>query len=376
MNRDKVMNRDRIMNRKNVIYNKKTYKHMVIAAMLSLTMLTGCSGESKENQLSYRQIGINSMQSGDYEGAIAAFDSALSQCVGKVGETEIDICYYKAAAQYAFGDVEGALATYDALISYDDKDADAYYMRGCLKLQTGESDKAQEDFASAIKYNSGDYELYINIYENLSAYNLAAEGEEYLNKAFDVKGSDADSLAYRGEIYYLLGQNENALTELKAALDKGSTEANLVIAQVYEALGDSDMAEFHYKEYAKSPAADSEAMCALAEIEMAKQNYAEALSYVNQGLAMEQVTNRRELMQNQIICMEYTGDFSSAWTVIQEYVKMYPDDTKAQREFTFLKNRQPEVQTEGEIVVQGEITAETELEESTEDAGDTEESGQ
>lgn len=363
------MNRDR---RKNDRKKRKLHRPMAFAAaaMLSVTMLAGCSSESKETQLSYREIGINSMQSGDYEGAIAAFDSALSHCVGSIGETEIDICYYKAAAQYATGDVEGALATYDALIDYDAKDANAYYMRGCLRLQAGENDKAKEDFSNAIKYNSGDYELYINIYENLSAYNLAAEGEEYLNKAFDLKGNDADSLAYRGKIYYLLGQNENALTELNAALEKGSIEANLTIAQVYETLGDSEMAETYYKAYAESGSADSEAMCALAEIEMAKQNYAGALSYVNQGLAMEQVTNRRDLMQNQIICMEYTGDFSGAWTVIQEYVQMYPDDTKAQREFTFLKNRQADSSTEGAIVVQGEITTDTEniQEEGTEAA--------
>ena len=353
------MNRDR---NRNEIKKKMMHKRMAFmtAAMLSVTILTGCSGESKKTQLSYREIGINSMQSGDYEGAIAAFDSALSHCVGSVGEAEIDICYYKAAAQYAGGDVEGAIATYDALIDYDAKDANAYYMRGCLRLQAGESDKAKEDFSKAIKYNSDEYELYINIYENLSAYNLVAEGEEYLNKAFELKGNDADSLACRGKIYYLLGQNENALTELNAALKKGSIEANLTIAQVYETLGDAQMAETYYKAYAESESADSESMCALAEIEMTKQNYTEALSYVNQGLAMEQVTNRRELMQNQMICMEYMGDFSGAWTVVQEYVKMYPDDTKAQREFIFLKNRQTQNSTDETIVVQGEIVPESE----------------
>lgn len=329
-------------------------------ALLSAAMLAGCSGESKKTQLSYREIGISSMQSGDYEGAIAAFDQALSHCVASVSETEIDICYYKAAAQYAAGDMEGALATYDALLDYDAKDANAYYMRGCLRLQTGEGDKAKADFSNAIKYCSDDYELYINIYENLSAYDLTAEGEEYLNKAFELKGNDADSLACRGKIYYLLGQYENALTELNAALKKGSTEANLTIAQVYETLGDTQMAESCYKAYAESDTADSESMCALAEIEMAKQNYAGALSYINQGLAAEQVTNRRELMQNQIICMEYTGDFSGAWTIIQEYVTMYPDDAKAQREFIFLKNRQTQNSTDETIVVQGEIVPESE----------------
>lgn len=54
---------------------------------------------------------------------------------------------------------------------------------------------------------------------------------------------------------------------------------------------------------------------------------------------MENVTNRRELMQNLIICYEYTFDFNSAWNVVQEYVQAYPDDASAQREYIFLKNR-------------------------------------
>ena len=30
-----------------------------------------------------------------------------------------------------------------------------------------------------------------------------------------------------------------------------------------------------------------------------------------------------ELMQNLIICYEYTSDFNSAWNVVQEYVQVY-----------------------------------------------------
>lgn len=350
----------------------KQIRTLAAAAVLAAAFLCGCTNERLEDELAYRKVGISSMQAGDYEGAIAAFNGALSCCVGEIGETEIDICYYKAAAQYASGDTEGALATYSALIDYDKKDANAYYLRGCLLLGNGETEAAQEDFANAVAYNSGDYELYIHIYENLSAHNLQAEGEEYLNKAFEIKGDSAENLAYRGKIYYLLGQNENALKELGSALEKKSVDANLTIAQVYEALGDSGKAETHYKAYVESGAADSGAMNALAEIEMAKQNYTGALAYINQGLAMETVTNQRELMQNQIICMEYSGDFGGAWRVIQEYVTLYPEDTEAGREYIFLKNRQAGTEAEQEDTA-GEPSAEDTGAQSTEDAGEPEE---
>ena len=185
----------------------------VVAALFTVVCMTGCTNEREENELAYRQIGLNCMESGDYAGAVEAFDNALSYCLGTIGETEIDICYYKAASQYAAGDTDGALETYDALIAYDEKDADVYYTRGCLHLQRGEGEAAFEDFSKAIAYNSEDYEVYINIYKNLSTYGLNEQGQEYLNQAFAIKGDDAEDLAYRGELYLLLGEYENAVTD-------------------------------------------------------------------------------------------------------------------------------------------------------------------
>ena len=82
------------------------------------------------------------------------------------------------------------------------------------------------------------------------------------------------------------------------------------------------------------------AMNALAEIQMEKGNYEAALEDIRQGLAMDNVTNQQELLSNQIIAYEYSGDFSSAWDVVQQYVSLYSDDEAAQREYIFLKNRQ------------------------------------
>ena len=321
-------------------YRNKRLVAVLLAGMVMSTALCGCTSKSRENEISYRKVGINAMESGDYDGAIAAFDAALKYSNGSIGETEIDICYYKAAAQYAAGNYEDALATYEALIGYNEKDANAYYMYGCLLLQQGESDKAKEAFEQAVTNAGNDYEMYISIYKNLCTYNLSSDGEEFLNKAFDIKGDSGEDYAARGEIYYLLGQYENAQKELASALDKNVTAANLTMAQVYEALGDSDTAETYYSAYLDAGAEDSEAMNSLAEISMAKGDYAAALSYVQQGLAMEEVTNQRELMQNEIICMEYTGDFAGAWTVVSDYVTLYPEDANAQREYIFLKNRQ------------------------------------
>lgn len=334
---------------------KKRHKliHIVTAAALSAMLLSGCSNERLEDELAFRDIGISDMQKGDYDGAIVAFGSTLALCNGEITDTEIDICYYKAAALYAGGDIDGALETYQALIDYNEKDGNAYYLKGCLNLQRGDTDTALTDFSNAVKYNGNEFQLYIGIYENLTAYNMKEQGEEYLNKAFDIKGSSGENLAFRGKIYYLLGQYDNAEKELTAAIEKESKEANLYLAQVYEAQGNMEQAEIYYQAYTASGAADSVAMNALAEIEIEKGNYVAALDYVNQGLAMENVTNRAELLSNKIVACEYSGDFATAWEAVQEYIPLCPEDTTAQREYIFLKNRQrkeapPEPETETE----------------------------
>lgn len=47
----------------------------------------------------------------------------------------------------------------------------------------------------------------------------------------------------------------------------------------------------------------------------------------------------QELRFNQIVAKEYMGSFAEAKTMIQEYLKIYPDDTKAKKENEFLKTR-------------------------------------
>lgn len=311
-----------------------------LAGMMMGSLLWGCGKESREEELSYRETGIAAMESGDYAGAVAAFDAALKRCNGSIGETEIDICCYKAAAQYAAGDAEAALATCKALLDYDEKNADVWYLYGCLLLAAEQPDDAKAAYGSAVENNPDDYELYIAAYENLCAYNLKEDGEAFLNKAFSVKGDTAADSAARGKIYYLLGQYDNAKKELQAAIEQGEASANLTMAQACEALGDLGAAETYYAAYVEQGAKDSVAMNSLAELAMAKGNYSGGLSYVEQGLAMEETPNRRELMQNQIICMEKTGDFTGAFRVISEYAELYPEDASAAREYIFLKNRQ------------------------------------
>ena len=320
--------------------DKRTKKFTyILAAAVLVAALTGCTNEKQENEDAYRQIGINCMEAKDYEGAISAFDSALSQKIGKIGDEEIDICYYKAAAQYANGDTDGAIATYSSILDYDEDNADAFYLRGSLYLVLGDTAAAQADFNSAVTNNGEDYELYVNVYEQLNGAGMTSEASDYLNQALELKGDSANAHLWKGRIYLMLSDYENAEKELKTALDKKSVEANLYLAKLYEAQDDAETAASYYKTYLDSGDADSEVMYALGMAEMNQENYQGAIEYFQSGLAMEEVTNEQELLQNLVIAYEKSGDFSSAKTTMEQYLEDYPDDEDAQREYIFLCTR-------------------------------------
>ena len=80
----------------------------------------------------------------------------MNQSLGKVGEKEIDICFYKAQAQYLSGAKDDALETYYAIIKYN-KDGRAYYLRGNLYYDMGEEKKALADYEEGVKQDKKDY---------------------------------------------------------------------------------------------------------------------------------------------------------------------------------------------------------------------------
>jgi len=308
--------------------------------LLGASVLAGCGSNKAETKATYRQMGIEYMEQGDYAGAIEAFDAALSQSIGTVGADELDITYYKAAAQYAGGDAEAAMATYDAIIDLKKDAYEAYYLRGCLYCKQGDAEAANADFASALKYQENDYGLYINVYENLLSIGEVEKAEEYLTAAFSIKGDAVTNHEYRGQIHYLLGEYDSAIAELENALEAGSTYANLYLAKCYDDMGDSATAEGYLKTYIGSAPADAVALNELGEIMLGKELYADAVSYFEQGLACEVIPNRGALMHNLVVAYEFNGEFDKAWEMVQQYVVLFPEDEEAQREYIFLKNRQ------------------------------------
>lgn len=308
--------------------------------VLGMTGMTGCQDEKAlENEQAYRQVGINKMNEGDYEGAVDAFQKALDQSKAVVGDMEIDICYYKAAAQYNSGDVKGALTTYEALIDYDKKNPDVYFLRGCVYLKEGDTENAMKDYQKSFELSENDFELYVSVYENLEGAGCKEEAEKVLTEALKLESDEPQAHRERGHIYLLRGDYENARKELDQAINKKDTKALLYMAQVYDAQGNSKQAQALYESYISQYGSDTTTLNMLGEMQLAEGNYKQALEFFQQALETEHPENEQQLRRNEIIACEYLLDFAAAKEKMKAYIEDYPEDEKAQREYTFLQTR-------------------------------------
>lgn len=312
-----------------------------VLVLLMCSCLAGCQNnqEAVQNQEAFRQVGINKMDEGKYDEAVEAFQKALDQSQGVVSDMELDICYYKATAQYNSGDTKGAIATCDALIDYDSKDAKAYFIRGCIYLKEGDSENARKDYANALELSGSDYALYLSVYENLAGAGFDSEAEELVAKALELGGESAEDYRERGHIYLIREEYDNARKELDQAINKGDTKALLYMAEVYDAQGDDKKAASLYESYLKQDDSDTDTMIALGEMQLEAGKYKKALKLFQQALEAGSTEDEKSLRRNEIICYENLYDFAKAKEKMASYVKDYPEDEEAQRENQFLQTR-------------------------------------
>lgn len=318
---------------------KNKFMALTLTVALTAGMLSGCGSSDKaKDRDAYRQYGINCIENGSYDDAVDAFQKALDQSVGSVGAEELDICYYKAKAQYLSGDVDGAIDTYTAIIDYN-KDSDAYYLRGCIYFAKNDSDKGLKDFKTALSENDDNYELYLGVYETLSKYGMNDQGKEYLDKALKLKAKTADDYMQRGRIYTMLGDYDSAIKSLQKAIDEKLVKANYYMGEAYQKQGDNDSSQKYFKKYLDSGEADSYELMNMGQAQMDNGNYDTAITYFQNALELESVPNKQQITKAMIIAYEYSGDFATAKSKMEEYMKDYPDDEDAAREYQFLETR-------------------------------------
>ena len=316
----------------------RTSAFILLIASLSASIFTGC-GKDVSQQNSLKQDGITAMGKGKYEEAVKDFDQALSLAGSKITEDEIDICYYKAASQYLGGKTKDALKTYSNLIRYDKKNGDAYYLRGALYFKTGETKRAITDFKDAVATNQKDYDRYFHIYNILNNAGQTEEAGKFLNLLLDTDTKSGEAYQAKGKALEIRKDYDNALKDYDLAVGKGLEEARLDMARIYALNKETKKAEKELSTYQKNAKPSGKSYNTIGEFQFNQGNYKDALKSFQKGLELKDVSNKQELLKNEIAALERTGDFAKAKKNCQSYIEEYPYDQEMQDEYLFLKTR-------------------------------------
>ncbi len=273
-----------------------------------------------------------------YEEAIVSYVEALSYSSIFPSLVDYDLNYYLAEAYEKTGNHEKAIATYSNILALKPNEVDAHFLRGRLYLMGGEYEKALTDFNRTVALDKSGYDLRIEIAGLLNSAGYEEEGLRYLQE-FLAENEKKLSEYDKGRIYYYMGDYESAKLCLEKVKANDSEQAVLLLGKSYEQLGDYNYATSVYKNYVDEHPEAAEIFNQLGLCKMKSGEYDEALSAFRSAANVENSGMERTLEFNQIVACEYTGNFKQAAVLMESYLKKYPDDEAALREYEFLKTR-------------------------------------
>lgn len=304
----------------------------------AIEYFNAASEDNADDRLLNRGLGLAYMGMSQYEDAITCFEKALELSDGRLREIDFDINYYLATAYYRNGQAQEAISTYDAILALRPKEKEAYYLRGCVKLYGGDYEGASQDFESAVNLDTQDYDRLIQIYIVLVDNGYKEVGREYLRQA--IADNEKSMSNYDlGRIYYYLEDYENAKAYLLQVKISSDYEAALYLGRTYEALGDYNYASSIYNDYTLVDQTKAEIYNQLGLCYMQMGEYESALTAFQNAMNIENNEMMQSLKFNEIVAYEYIGDYKAAAALMNDYLKTYPDDETAQREYKFLKTR-------------------------------------
>lgn len=322
--------------------NENISKGMESIKALDYETALGCFQAASEGledaKLIYRGMGIAYMGLADYEQAADYFRRALSVSNGIVEEVDYDINFYLGAAYIKLEKYQEARAVYDAVLALRPKDKEALYLRGLSFLGLNQYNPAKADFDQAVALDDKDYDRIIQIFEALNAHDHKDAGQGYLTDALQKYGEVMSSYD-KGRMYYYMGNYDSAYAALEDARADGHVDAYLFLGRAYEATGDYNYASTVYHSYLEKVEEDAGVYNQLGLCEMKKGNYAVALNAFQSGIKLEDGAMMQALRFNEAVSYEYMGEYAKAAVLMEEYLKIYPDDEVAKREYEFLATR-------------------------------------
>lgn len=258
-------------------------------------------------------------------------------------QTEINGNIYAtlALAYLASGDEENSLDSFNQLIKDNKKDVQGYLQRGQLYLNMGEQESAMSDFAQALQLDRDCYDAYFGLYD---AYNAAGQedaAKESLEMLTGIQAKSAEQKMQVGRAYFVLGEEEQAVSYLTDAVENKCVEGNYYLGMVQMAKEDYQTAQKYFEEYLETATEITipEVYNQMAGCLIESKEYDAAQEYLEKGLELGVTSAYQGLLRNQVILLEKQQDFAEAKKAANTYLEAYPEDDAMKKELKFIKTR-------------------------------------
>jgi tetratricopeptide (TPR) repeat protein len=299
----------------------------------------------RNNKTALRGKGIAFFKSHNYTEAINQFDKALE--INELSDLNMDILYYKGNAEQNAGLYKEALETYNSILDKKNSDATVYSCRALVYSKLGEYDKSLADYDKAIDLDKDNYDYYFGKYALMIEKNDIEGAALVLELASNIKVETQEDKFNLAKIHFFMGEYDTAIAELSDAFRNGFSESYYYLGQIYEKEEDYESAVNNYSLFIEDETQVKPAIVynkiAICLIKLKK--YEDALSYIQAGIQLNDINTNQALLSNEIVVYENIGKFEKAYSLMKDYLKVYPDDEEAIKENEFLKTRLAEVST-------------------------------
>ena len=280
-NRDKRDNRrtQNARRRKSKKYRQLQFLYNIIFALFILLLLIYGIFHVFTPKKNLRSQGIKAYNEGNYDEAIKAFDQALECKQWFSYSIDTDICMYKADSYIKLGDFESSKRVYEAIESgYPER----YY------------DKSKVDFLieltnALIKYKSGDY------VSTVACFNRA--------------------------------------------VDAGYIEMSLYAANCYEISGKYDEMKKNLDIYTGGFGYTPEICYKYANYYIQLEDYNNALTSIEQGIAAGESIYIQDFAYSQILCYMKLDNYQKAYELAVNYSSLYPTSSDIANIYSYLDTR-------------------------------------
>lgn len=158
-------------------------------------------------------------------------------------------------------------------------------------------------------------------------------------------GEKVNGLSYLANVAYGLQLYEwkdyrEALPILQKAYEDGYSDLVLYVGSCYGQTGDLENMQIYYDVFLRKNDMNSFMYAQYAAISLDEGNLEEALSYIEQGKQLEDQSNIKELLFDEIIYYEKMKDYNTAYEKAKAFVEAYPNDVDGKNEYDLLYTRQ------------------------------------